>query len=219
MSQSYRAAVDFAVNILRGQFRDGKLQSYNVEPTEFLYVFGLPILNHFDDHPLCGSHYTGPEYAFRFLYMHAGTDKGAFDIAVRWTTSKLLRNEPLSLEESQFAGLVLAGKMTAPPAEGKRLAQTFGLNVQLVMLATTLVPRFGLKAMRNDESEAHESACDAVSDALSELGHAKSWRAIKELLIHDSSARVREIAAQLWRYIENNQRETRETEINSLPPP
>jgi hypothetical protein len=42
--------------------------------------------------------------------MEAERDKGAYDLLVRISISKLLRNEPLTQQISLFAGMVLAGK-------------------------------------------------------------------------------------------------------------
>ncbi len=194
MNQNYREAVKFATEFLSKQFRDGKLSTHRVEPTEFLYVFGLQIVQHFDDHPWCGSHYSYPKHAFPHLFQQSGTDKGAFDIASRITTSKLLRDEPMSLDERLFAAQVIGGMRKSPQPEGKRRTEHFALNIHLVILAKVLVVKFGLKLTRNAAAVSQDSACDAVSQALSLLGPGKSWRAITELLTHKSSERVREVA-------------------------
>jgi hypothetical protein len=68
--------------------------------------------------------------------------------------------------------------------------QTF---LHLVFLAHELSRGFDLSLMRNDETTVEESACDAVSQALAALGINKSPRAIKDLLVHKSASRVREI--------------------------
>jgi len=193
MSDRYRQAVMYATEFLRGQFTNGQLSTQMVEPSEFILIFGLNITNGWDDHPWCGSYYTYPEHAFLELLSRADTDKGAFDIASRITASRLFRDEPMSPEERVFAGQVVAGIRKCPPPEGKRLTPSFALNVHIVMLAQLLVDRFQLNLMRNDEVALPMSACDAVADALAALGHTKSPRAIKELLTHKSSRRVREV--------------------------
>jgi hypothetical protein len=111
-----------------------RIQRSSVEPTEFLYMCGLRIYNHFDDDPWCGSHYTYPENAFAILLRKSDSDKGAFDIACQITTSKLFRGEPMSLEERLFAGMFTAGIKKSPPPEGKRLAKDFAMNVHTVTL-------------------------------------------------------------------------------------
>ena len=94
---------------------------------------------------------------------------------------------------SLFAGMPLAGLVKAPSPEGKRLAKHVAANVHIVFLAHQLSRTFGLPLTRNDEASVEESACDAISKAFSALGVAKTPRAIKELLVHKSAQRVREV--------------------------
>ena len=195
MNENYAEAVTFATEFLKQSNYSIQTQRRSVEPTEFLYLFGLRIQNHFDDDPWCGSHYTYPENAFKLLLMKSDSDKGAFDIACQITTSKLLRGELMSLEERVFAGMVMGGMKKSPPPEGKRRAKSFAMNVHTVYIAKKLVTKYGLYLTRNDENVFNDSACDAVSDAFAYLGVHKTWLAIKSLLVHKSSARVREIVA------------------------
>lgn len=205
MSQNYRDAVEYAKKFLSPQFRGGKAEMVSVEPTEFVYVFGLNIQQDFDEDPWCGTHYIYPDGAFAYLFMQADTDKGAFDIASRIVTTKLLRGEPMSLEERIFSGQVLGGMRQCPPSEGTRRAGSFALNIHTLAITHVVAQKFGLSLTRNDETTSKDSACDAVSDALSALGLAKSPRAIKELLFHKSSERVREVAEAVRSYIHERQ--------------
>lgn len=200
MHENYIEAVAFAERFLASQIQNGNLNTHKVEPSEFIYMFGLGIEHCRDDHASCPSFYRCSENALLHLYSQARTDKGAYDIACRITTAKLFRGEPLSEAQSMFAGMVVGGILKCPPPEGKRITETFALNVNLILLAQILAQNFDLKLTRNDEGMAQASACDAVSEALTALGVAKSPRAIKELLVHKSSARAREVVDAIKRY-------------------
>jgi len=189
----FEDAVSFAAEWLRSTEVQKNRERYPAEPTEFLYVFGLPIGHEFDAHRHCGSKYTVDDASLEWLHMRSEMDKGAFDLLLRIAVTRLLRNEPLAHSISFFAGMVLAGLVKPPAPEGKRLARHFTANVHLVFLAHELSRGFDLSLMRNDETTVEESACDAVSQALAALGINKSPRAIKDLLVHKSASRVREI--------------------------
>lgn len=164
-----------------------------VEPTELLYVFGLEIEHEFDDHPFCGSKYIVDDLSLNCLFMEAERDKGAYDLLVRIAISKLLRNEPLTQQISIFAGLVLTGKKKAPPPEGKRLAKTFIGNFHIVFLAHHLAWLYGLDLTRNDATKVEESVCDAIAIASGQLGVSRTARSVKELIVSEDYARVREV--------------------------
>ncbi len=116
--------------------------------------------------------------------MCSDLDKGAFDYASRIIAGRMLRDEPLSQLERVFAAQVIGGMRECPPPEGKRLAEKFAMNVHLVFVSKLLVAKFGLTLTRNDASYERVSACDAISDALSNLGITKTPRSVKDLLFH-----------------------------------
>jgi hypothetical protein len=200
MSDRYREAVAFATDFLSKRNYGKQANFYRTEPTEFLYVFGLQIKQHVDEHHLCPSHYSYQESALDYLIIRSDFDKGAFDIVSRIITTKLLRDEPISEPERVFAAQVIGGMRKCPPSEGKRLSEQFSINLHLVFVAKLLVAKYDLTLTRNDESSGKNSACDAVSDAARNLGINKSPRAVKDLLLHKSSKRVREIAEAINAY-------------------
>lgn len=165
MRANYPAAVAYATEFLRQGGHCNKSSGRRVEPTEFLYIFGLQIKQGVDDNQYCSTFYKYPPNAFKFLFMKSKTDKGAFDIASRIVATKLFRDEPLNVEERVFAGQLIAGIAQPPSPEGKRLAASFSLNVHLVYIARLLVKEYALNLTRNDVSATKDSACDAVSEA------------------------------------------------------
>ena len=193
MNSNFDEAVKLAIEFLTSTGASKNYPGATVEPTELLYVFGLSIGHEFDDHPFCPSRYIVDDVSLDCLCMESDHDKGAFDLLIRIVTAKLLRNEPLTQQVSLFAGMVLGGMKKAPPPEGKRLAKHFVANVHIVFLAHQLSRAFGLDLTRNDESSVQESACDAIAKALAAIGISKTPRAIKELLVHKSAVRVREV--------------------------
>ncbi|MGB3316442.1 MAG: hypothetical protein WBB85_18735 [Albidovulum sp.] len=200
MTSEYLKAVDFAKDFFKDRIVDGKLKTHRAEPTEFLYMFGLPIEQRTDDHEYCPTYYVYPEYALRFLLLQMGEDKGAFDLLSRIVISRLFRDEELSHGEKLFVGQIVAGLLKPPPPEGAKLAITFVENLHLLFISRELTEIFGLSLTRNDEVSVGLSACDAVSEALASLGVAKSWRAIKDVNMHPSSQRVREVADSIRKY-------------------
>lgn len=195
---SYQQAVEFATKWLEKHAKGPEVISHELEPTEIVYAVGVGLEHQFDDHPFCPSRYVISDVALNWLCMTAERDKGAFELVRRIVTTKLLRNEPVSIPASLFAGMVLAGLKKSPPPESQRLSKTFARNLHLVYLARTISKSFDLALTRNDSSGGSGvSACDAISDALENVGIFKSPRAIKDLLVHKSSLRVREIADEL----------------------
>jgi hypothetical protein len=193
MMSRFREAVSFATEWLGSTDIQRNSAHYAAEPTLFLYLFGLPVEHRFDDHPHCGSMYILDDESLKWLHLRSAVDRGAYDLLVTISVTRLLRHEPLPHPISFFAGTVLAGLAKPPASEGSRLTKNFTANVHLVFLAQKLADGFGLHLTRNDESSVEESACDAVSLALAALGINKTPRAIKELLVHKSALRVREI--------------------------
>jgi hypothetical protein len=194
MNSNFEEAVKLAIKFLMSTGASKDYPGATVEPTELLYVFGLSIGHEFDDHPFCPSRYIVDDVSLNCLCMESDHDKGAFDLLSRIITAKLLRNEPLTQQVSLFAGMVLGGMKKAPPPEGKRLAKHFIANVHIVFLAHQLSRTFGLALTRNDESSVQESTCHAIAEALEALAISKTPRAIKDLLLHKSAGRVREVA-------------------------
>lgn len=175
----FRGAVSLAKNFLRPLLRDQQLSLPDVEPSEVLLWFALPCLHVEDD---LGVFYVYPDGAAEWLYGQASHSRGAFDLLCRIVAAKVMRGEELSPPLREFAALRI-GPGLPPPAAYSKISSTFVANLYLVILAYGISRRFGLSLTRNEASEP-TSACDAVSHALLELGHAKSWRAIKELILN-----------------------------------
>lgn len=202
MKDSYGHAVNFVAETFKGRVVGGQIKSHPAEPSELLFKFALRIEQNFEGGM---TRYIYPEGAAESLCMKAESDKGAFDLLSRIVASKLFRGEPLSETLRTFAGLVVAGIKKSP--KGSKAAHSVVVNLHLVVTAKAITSRFGLPLTRNDASPPL-SACDAVVDGLAVLGHTRSWRSIKELLVHQTSASLRsleeEIRALAYKNIEDD---------------
>jgi hypothetical protein len=194
MKDNYSLAVDCVVEAFKGRIKNGQIASVTVEPTELLYKFGLRIEQSYDGKMTSYTYLPGAEV---FLCMKAESDKGAYDILCSIVASKLFLNEKLSDPLRVFAGLKVAG--LKPPPKGRKVAKTFLVNLHLLALTKSIESRFGLSATRNEVSPP-SSACDAVSEGLGKLGHQRSWRAIKELVVNQSSEELRLLEGEIREY-------------------
>ncbi|SMD00997.1 hypothetical protein [Primorskyibacter flagellatus] len=188
MTDQYSKAIDFAEMVLRGIVSNKQLKETDIEPMEILFTLSLPVINGTDDK---GGYYRCADGALIWLLQHVEIERGAFDLARRIIASRLIRNEAMPEDGRLFAGLFLAGIINAPKKTKK--AATFTHNVMLYWSAKRIVQDFGLDLTRGDNT-ASGSACDAVSAALERLGHAKSYRSIKDLCYHKSAAPMRQMA-------------------------
>lgn len=93
---------------------------------------------------------------------------GSFDRLRLGIAHLLEQGEELPPEALTWLVRHLRGEVTRPKAGSGAKTQVF-LHTQIQVAVLTLVHEYRMKATRNDESEA-TSACDAVADALAELG-------------------------------------------------
>lgn len=185
MTDNYLQAVECVVDTFRGRIKNGQIASFSTEPTEFLYRFGLRIEQEFDGNT---TSYSCPPGTAEWLCMKALTDKGAFDLVCSIVASKLFLGQELSYTLRVFAGLRVAGLNPAP--KSRKISKTFEVNLRLLTLARSISTKFNLPATRNEASPPF-SVCDAIAEGLGKLGHNRSWRAIKELLVNRSSDELR----------------------------
>lgn len=191
--KNFYNAVAFGEMVLRGIVCDRQLRSTDLEPMEIVFSLALPVLNGTDER---GGFYKCADRALTWLVSQAELERGAFDLAIRIVASRLVRGEALPESGRVFAGLCLVG-MIKPPSKTKKAA-TFSNNLMLYWTAKRIEQDFGLTLTRGDDT-GNTSACDAVSQALERLGHAKTYRAIKELCHHKSSGSMRQIAHECHR--------------------
>ncbi len=184
--QDFQGAVGFAQKILRHYVSEGQLIFPAMEPMEVQFRLKLRIVQISDD---LGVKYLCPEGAAEWLYSQADRSKGAFDLLCNLVVSRIVRGEPLSQVLRTFAGLRVAGEFE-PPKSSKKMAKNFVQNLYLICLADRVSEDFGLTLTRNEASPAL-SACDAVAFALCNLGHYRTSRAIKELVVNPSSKALR----------------------------
>lgn len=93
---------------------------------------------------------------------------GSFDRLRLGIAHLLEQGEELPPEALTWLVRHLRGEVTRPKAGSGAKTQDF-LHAQICTAVLTLVHEYRMKATRNDASEA-TSACDAVADALAELG-------------------------------------------------
>ncbi|PTX54656.1 hypothetical protein C8N43_3473 [Litoreibacter ponti] len=189
----FDGAVAHSVRALGPFVQDGQLKTDVYEPSEFRLRFELQIKQGHDDQ---GAFYCFPEDADQALFELSAMDRGAFDLYCKIVASRLFRGQPLNFQMSVFAGLmVLQG--ISPPRASKKKSALFVAHSYIYWVALCLVQKFNISATSNDQGPGL-SACNAISLALGELGHAKSPRAIKEILVGKSSAQLRKEAHDIW---------------------
>ena len=98
----------------------------------------------------------------------AEVHEGSFDVLRFGIAHSLEQGEVLPSEALTWLVRHLRGEVTRPKAGAGAKKQVF-LHTQIWVAVLTLVHEYRMKATRNDASEA-TSACDAVADALAELG-------------------------------------------------
>jgi enoyl-CoA hydratase/carnithine racemase len=101
------------------------------------------------------------------LLAWAETDAGGFDVLRLGVAHSLEQGEELPPEALQWLVRYLHGDLTRPKARAGRKDE-YWLH-QVIWMAVTIRVDEGMTATRNDESRS-PSACDAVADALKELG-------------------------------------------------
>lgn len=197
MNDSFSEAVKFSKGILRNFVHDGKLIVPAAEPEEIVLKFCVPFIQVSDE---TGTYFLFPEGAAEWLVPHSENSRAAFDLLCHITASKIQRGEELTYPLRVFAALRVGPGLPSPAKASKR-SVTFVANLLLLMTAHLLARNFDLSLTRNEASEP-ASACDAVSEALKELGHGKSWRAIKELIVHAKNEKLREEMNSLLKILE-----------------
>lgn len=104
------------------------------------------------------------------LWAWASESPDGFDALRMGIASKLEHptGEPLSFVERDWLVKYLRGKAVRPNGRAGALPKD-GINIVVWATVKHLVGK-GMAATRNDESRSAESACDAVAEALKELG-------------------------------------------------
>lgn len=103
MKPRFRQAVELATEMLRDSGAANLDWTPAYQPTELLFMFRLSIMREFDNHPFCSGRYVIGDRVLDTLCQTAEHDRGAFDLVLKIVITKLLRNEPLSKQVSQFA--------------------------------------------------------------------------------------------------------------------
>jgi len=113
----------------------------------------------------------------------AEVHEGSFDVLRLGIAHSLEQGEELPPEALTWLVRHLRGEVTRPNARSGAKTQVF-LHTQIYVAVLTLVKEYGMKATRNDASEA-TSACDAVADALAELGlKPTTFHGVKRIWLH-----------------------------------
>lgn len=194
MTERYSEAVDWLKQLFRPYVKGRSLDMGENEPSEIFFRFALRIVWVSDEK---GGRYHYPESSLVFLEKECSRSPGALRLLADICAAHVARSEPIPEVAKYFAALLLAGKISFP--KRSKVSKTYNRNLYLYGAALACESDFGLRRTRNDETRIKTSACDAVADALTALGHKIEPRAIKEIFIHQSYARLRESAAQVSR--------------------
>lgn len=202
MTQQYHDAVDWLKGLFAPYAGNGRFTIGDHEPSEIVLRFALRIV-----WVECrsGGVYRYPSGALSYLTSRCEVDRGAFRLLADICASHVAVSEVIPDEAKAFAVLYLAGEIREP--KRSTASKTFLRNLHLFAAADACTRHFGLSLTRNDAAASQISACDAVAEALSALGYHTSFRAVKELFFHESSAKLRLAAAELQNQIADIQRD------------
>ena len=193
MTEKYSEAVAWAKQLFQPYVKGSVLDLREHEPSEVFFRFALRIVWLPDEK---GGRFLYPDPSLVFLANEWERSAGAFRLLSDICAAHVFRSEPIPEHAKDFAGLLLSGQLDFP--KRTKASKTYARNLFLLGAAETCRNDFGLALTRNDETMQRISACDAVSEALKSLGHHTiEPRAIKELFIHQSNARLRASADQI----------------------
>lgn len=192
MNTQFDKAVEYAKMVLGVYVSEGKLSFPEMEPDEVFLRWSVPFYQNKDE---LGFRIIHPPHADEWLMDISESSRGAHDLLCQVVASKLFRGEALSEKLRVFAALRVVDRAKAPKKSG-RASKSYMRNLILVMAAKAISRQFQLPLTRNEGSEEH-STSDAISLALDQLGHALSWRAIKELIVHPSNVKLMQSVDEL----------------------
>lgn len=126
------------------------------------------------------------------LFELCETRRGAFDFARHSAASYIQNGWTLPGGLQAFSVQYLGGQLNEPKIG--RIDKHFGRKFLLYMYCRWAEILFCLKLTRGDNTPEQKSACDAVQEALSRVGVAIGFRAIKDICAgtHDSERQLRE---------------------------
>lgn len=196
MTNNFENAVAWIVGQLDVHVKDGAFIDQDMEP-EYVYF-----VTHFGTaartvRPIDA---LGPgEIAVRDAFAvklieKSSTERASHQIAGFLAAACLGTGSKMPHALKEWSINVLTGKIQEP--KRTRSSKHAFRNVALLNTAQLASELFGLPLTRNDEAIRQCSACDAVAEALSRLGHHVSFRAVKELCVGTSpqSRRIQGVA-------------------------
>ncbi|MEH6393144.1 MAG: hypothetical protein V7763_15975 [Sulfitobacter sp.] len=128
-------------------------------------------------------------------------DADIFDLCQDIVQTNILYGEPLAIGLRTFAISVLEGRYKRPTPPHRVGDKDFLLHLVIFQLVSDAIINHDMKLTRNDASPA-VSACDAVSDAVSNCGLDYSFAQIKALCVSSRKKSIRS-AIKMFLYLEH----------------
>lgn len=121
----------------------------------------------------------------------AENDAEFFDYCSQICSFNVWAEAPLPGPLRLFARKVLIGELARPKKRARPRRKDWLTRSLLWSLTLEVIEEFDLVLTRNDESQEHISACDAVAEALTTCGRKTRYSEIKNLMVHPDNARLR----------------------------
>tara|TARA_R100000773_G_C4209144_1_gene109169 strand:+ start:260 stop:970 length:711 start_codon:yes stop_codon:yes gene_type:complete len=145
--------------------------------------------------------YRVPEEEAFELVATSLIDADIFDLCQHIVRANIMLGEPLAIGLRTFAISVLEGRYRRPTPPHRVGDKDFLLHLVLFQLVSDAIINHDMKLTRNDASPA-VSACDAVSDAVSNCGFDYSFAQIKALCVSSRKKSIRS-AVKMFLYLEH----------------
>ncbi len=136
------------------------------------------------------SFYEMPLAAAVELGRLAETHHEPFDLALHICQMNIAARRPVPLGLDDFCLSILGGKLNRPTPSHRESKINFPFYLQVSSELELLCEEFQLSMTRNDVSPQF-SACDAVAEALTELGRKTLYHELKNLMVHPSKQELR----------------------------
>ncbi|MBY6158896.1 hypothetical protein [Pseudooceanicola nitratireducens] len=186
LEERFEMGVSLAEETLRAVVVDGQLYTDAGDYTQKLLWHELGFKNSPDEH---GPFLEYPEGTEGILHRLSPSNRGAYDLYAFVVASRIVRGLPLNRDMRLFCARNLTGTADVPRHSRKK-SKHFSAHCQIYTTVLILVHIFRLSKTENDTGPGL-SACHAISQALENLGHHKTPKAIKDICTSKSNHHIR----------------------------
>ena len=186
VEKRFKMGVELAEDTLKLVVVDGKLYTDVGDYSQIMLWYELKLKSKRDEH---GPYLDCSEETERRLHRLSRSNRGAYDLYCMIVAGRIIRELPLNYDMRLFCARNLTGTFEVPPPSRKK-SKYFAAHAQIYTTVLILVHKFQLTKTENDTGPGL-SACHAISQALENLGHHKTPKAIKDICTSKSSQDIR----------------------------